>query len=51
MKSYPALVLFVYALISCTPTITEMTPEKRYPTYYYLCKNQQTVTPLKIALR
>ena len=29
MKIYPVLVLFVYALISCTPSITEMVPENK----------------------
>lgn len=29
MKIYSALVLFIYALISCTPSITEMVPENK----------------------
>ena len=29
MKIYPVLVLFVYTLISCTPSITEMVPENK----------------------
>ena len=29
MKIYPVLVLFIYALISCTPSITEMVPENK----------------------